>query len=83
MLEGVLEGILFVSGEEGLEKSRILEILEIKEDEFNKLVDSLCKNYEEQNRGIRIELLGGKYKLVTKKEHNEFYKKMMDCEKND
>lgn len=83
MLEGVLEGILFISGEEGLTKERILEILGINEIEFNNLIDRLNSTYSNGNRGIRVELLGGKYKLVTKKEHSEYYKKMMDYEKND
>lgn len=83
MLEGILEGILFVSGEEGLTKDRILEILDINNDEFESLVNSLISIYENNNRGIRLEVFGGKYKLVTKKEHSEYYKKMVDFEKND
>lgn len=83
MLEGVLEGILFVAGDEGLDKKRIMEILEVSEEDFNNLITSLNNLYSDENRGLNIELLGGKYKLVTKKEHSNYYKKMVDYEKND
>lgn len=83
MLEGVLEGILFVSGDEGLDKKRIMEILDIDETKFLELVTNLNNSYNSENRGLNVELLGGKYKLVTKKEHSDYYKKMVDCEKND
>ena len=83
MLEGVLEGILFVAGDEGLNKTRIMEILEVSEEDFNNLITSLNNSYANENRGLIVELLGGKYKLVTKKEHSNYYKKMVDYEKND
>ena len=83
MLEGVLEGILFVSGEDGMDKDKIISILDIKEDEFNDLIDKLNDSYKSENRGLRVVLLGGKYKLTTKKEHSEYYKKVVDLEKND
>ncbi|MCI5879935.1 MAG: SMC-Scp complex subunit ScpB [Bacillales bacterium] len=83
MLEGVLEGILFVCGDDGISKDRLLEILEINSEELDNLLVSYSNSLKDSKRGINLELLGGKYKLVTKKEHNEYYKKMVDIEKND
>ena len=40
MLEGVLEGILFVCGDDGISKDRLLEILEINSEE-------LCLTYSD------------------------------------
>ena len=38
-MEAVLEGLLFVSGDEGLSLKKIKEILEIEDDELNKIIE--------------------------------------------
>lgn len=76
-LKGVLEGLLFVVGEDGLTIDKISEILEIKESEVKKLLTDLRKDYEENDRGIRISFLGNAFKLTTKTEHKEYYNKLI------
>lgn len=73
----VLEGLLFVVGDEGLSLKDISEILEIEKSEAKNLLLTLKKEYENDNRGIRISFLGDAFKLTTKKEHKEFYKKLI------
>lgn len=82
-LIGVLEGILFVVGSDGISKDRLLEILNIDEEKLNYLIVQLEKNYDNDSRGINILFLANKYKLVTKKEHKEYYEKLVEIEKND
>lgn len=82
-MEGILEGLLFVVGNEGITKERILEILEIDEEEFNKLLVNLNNEYNNANRGLSIEKFSNKYKLVTKREHKNYYEKLVEVEKND
>ena len=74
---GVLEGLLFVSGDEGLTLKSICEILEISNEEAKELLVELKKSYETDNRGIRISYLGDAFKLTTKKEHKEYYQKLI------
>lgn len=82
-LEGVLEGILFVVGDEGVTLDRICEIMSITKEEVKTLLSSLQKTYEEANRGIRISFLGDAFKLTTKQEHKEYYEKLvMDSQSN-
>lgn len=78
MLEGVLEGILFVVGEDGLTLNQIQDILEITEEESIELIRSLREKYESEDRGIRIHFLGNTFKLTTKKEHKEYFKKLIE-----
>ncbi len=80
---GVLEGILFVVGDEGISKERLMEVLEKEETEIDFLIDELKEEYSSDNRGMNIEIFGGKLKLVTKKEHNKYYEKLIDVSKND
>ncbi len=79
-LEAILEGLLFVSGEDGISKDKIISILEITEDEADNLINKLLDNYNDDSRGITIKKFGDEYKLVTKKEHAEYYKKLVDNE---
>jgi len=76
-LLGVLEGLLFVVGDEGVTLKEICEILNVKEDEAKELLITLKKEYESDNRGIKISFLGESFKLTTKKEHKEYYQKLV------
>lgn len=79
-LIAVLEGMLFIVGEEGLTFERIKEILEIDEETLNDLLKKLNNIYENESRGIRLDVLGNRLKLTTKKEHKEYYEKLTEIE---
>ena len=76
--KAVLEGLLFVVGEEGLTFEQIEEVLEIDEEEAKKLLMDLKHDYEAENRGLRIDFLGNKFKMTTKFEHKEYYQKLLE-----
>ena len=75
---GVLEGILFVVGDEGITLKNLCEIMEINMDEAKELLLKLKSSYESAERGIRISYLGDAFKLTTKEEHKEYYQKLVD-----
>ena len=77
-LVGVLEGILFVVGDEGITLNQICEILNVNIEEAKNLLVELKKSYDEDNRGVRISYLGDAFKLTTKKEHKEYYRKLVE-----
>ena len=81
-LKGVLEGILFVVGDEGINVKDLLDILNISKDELKKLIIELKEDYEKDDRGIRLSILGDAFKLTTKKEHKEYYEKLLKSESN-
>lgn len=70
---GILEGLLFVIGEDGLSKEEISKLLELKEDEVSKLLDEFSNKLNSEDRGIKLVYLGNKYKLSTKEEHKSYY----------
>ena len=53
-LKGVLEGILFVVGDEGITLNKICEIMEISLEEAKKLLMELKSSYESSDRGLQI-----------------------------
>lgn len=77
-MEAVLEGLLFVVGDDGLSLEQIKDILEINFEEIKALIASLQEEYSKSNRGIKIEFLGNKLKLTTKKEHHLYYQKLLE-----
>lgn len=81
-VKGVLEGILFVVGEEGITLKKICEILDISLEEAKNLLKELKSTYESEDRGIRISYLGDAFKLTTKQEHKEYYKKLVENPEN-
>lgn len=72
----MLEGLLFVAGEEGFTASELQKLLEIEESELKILLNELYRDYQKEDRGIDIAFLGYHYKLVTKTEHQELYRKL-------
>lgn len=75
--EGILEGLLFVVGDDGLTLKQISELLEEDIDTCKEILLSLKQAYEADNRGIRISYLGDAFKLTTKKEHKDYYQKLI------
>lgn len=75
---GILEGILFVVGDEGINLNSLCEIMDIKQDEAKELLLRLKSNYEKKDRGLRISYLGDAFKLTTKEEHKEYYQKLVE-----
>lgn len=76
--KAILEGLLFVVGEDGLTLDQIEDVLEITEEESKELVTELKKDYEDKSRGLRIDFLGNRFKITTKFEHKEYYQKLIE-----
>ncbi len=75
--EAILEGLLFVVGDEGITIDNIAEVLETDKKTVEKLLKNLQDEYSKEERGIRISFIGDAFKLTTKKEHKEYYQKLI------
>ncbi|MCR4581675.1 MAG: SMC-Scp complex subunit ScpB [Bacilli bacterium] len=73
---GILEGILFVVGDEGIDIKSLSEIMDEKEEDIKEYLKELKKRYEGTEYGLRISYLGNAFKLTTKQEHKEYYEKL-------
>ena len=56
--------------------------MELSLEEGRDLILDLKNTYDDENRGIRINILGDRFKLSTKKEHREYYKKLVETPEN-
>ena len=82
-LRAVLEGLLFIVGDEGLEINKIQELLQTTEEETKQVLKDLVVEYSKPERGIKIEILGNRFKLTTKKEHKEYYQRLCESEREE
>lgn len=75
---GVLEGLLFVTGEDGLTLEDIEKLLEITKEEAENLIEEYKSSLNDEKRGLKLVYLGNKYKLTTKEEHKNYYELLVD-----
>jgi len=79
--KAILEGILFIVGDEGVTIKEMMEILNTTEEEIKQTLIEIRKDYEQEDRGLRISFLGNSFKLTTKEEHKEYYEKLVSNNK--
>lgn len=77
-LKAIIEGILFVSGDEGVTVKQLTNILDLSEESVVHLLDELTYDYEHPGRGIRLLKSKDFYHLTTKPEHSIYFKKMLE-----
>lgn len=75
--KGVVEGLLFASGDEGITVKQIAKVIGVTSEIIDELIEQLKKDYYEIDRGITIIQSNEIFHLTTKREHNEYYKKLM------
>lgn len=74
----VIEGMLYIYGDEGVTIKDVAEALEITKKEAYELMDELLSLYASKTvKGVDICDFGGTYKMVTLPQHDVYYKKMM------
>ncbi|MGE7601378.1 SMC-Scp complex subunit ScpB [Peribacillus sp. NPDC097675] len=76
--KGILEALLFASGDEGLSVKQIASVLEITEYQATDIIESLKEDYLSDLRGIQIIEIAGVFQLATKKEHSDYLKKLVE-----
>ena len=62
----VLEGLLFVAGDDGITLEEASYIVELERSAVRQLIDELKKRLEDENSGLELLLTASHYKLVTK-----------------
>jgi segregation and condensation protein B len=79
-VKAAIEGLIFISGDEGITKEMLTSILEITPADLNKYLDELINDYNNNDRGMQIKLFGNVVKMMTKEIHKEYYQKLTNLE---
>lgn len=77
-IKGIVEGLLFVSGDEGISLKQICKVLDISEETAKHIIDELKYDYDRNDRGIMIMESHHILHLTTKPEHSDYYKKLVE-----
>lgn len=75
----IIEGMLFLVGDEGLGVKEVANVLEIDKKKATNLLDLLQEEYAKKNlQGIQLVNFGGRFKLSTNPNHFMYYQKMVE-----
>lgn len=75
-LKSIIEGLLFMAGDEGLTVRQLADILQVDAATGADLVNDLKEDLERGQRGIRIAEVAGAYRLTTHPEHAPYFERM-------
>ncbi|WP_424766117.1 SMC-Scp complex subunit ScpB [Paenibacillus sp. sgz302251] len=75
-LKTIIEGLLFMAGDEGLTKRQLADILELDADLATDLVYDLQRDLEREGRGVQIAEVASTYRLTTHPEHAPYFERM-------
>lgn len=79
----VIEGMLFLSGDDGLTIKQISSILQLSKKEATQYIDELIQiENERQIKGFELVNFGGVFKFATLSKHHEIYQKMVEQNEN-
>jgi segregation and condensation protein B len=75
-LKTIIEGLLFMAGDEGLTKRQLADIMELDADLASDLVYDLQRDLEREGRGIQIAEVAASYRLTTHLDHAPYFERM-------
>ncbi|MFS0781148.1 SMC-Scp complex subunit ScpB [Bacillus sp. 1P06AnD] len=81
-MQGILEALLFAAGDEGISLQQMTEVLETTALQATELLENLRDDYKKRARGLTIIEVGGVFQMVTKKEHADHLKKLVESSNN-
>ena len=79
-MAAVLEGLLYLTGDDGLTVEAASDTLGMKKDKVEELFDYLQKYYLEDNRGIEIVKYGNSYKFLSKAMVHQYAQKLFQID---
>ncbi|WP_159882918.1 SMC-Scp complex subunit ScpB [Paenibacillus puerhi] len=75
-MKSVIEGLLFVAGDEGLDAKQLAEVLEQDVAFVTELVLDLQADMKREGRGLQIAQLAGTFQLTTVPEHAPYFERL-------
>ena len=75
---GILEGLLFAVGDDGINADQIMFVLKIDELELQNLMLLLKERYRLAKSGLDILEVAGVYKMTTKKDHAIYLRRLIE-----
>ncbi len=77
----IIEGLLFLSGDEGISLSQLSSVVGLTECEVKEAVEGLMDRYLSDDRGMELVRFGGLYKFVSKEIIHPYAEKLFTSTK--
>lgn len=75
-LKSIIEGLLFLAGEEGLSIKQISEVTEQRSELITDALLDMKTSFERAGRGLQIVQIAGKYQLATLPDHAPYFERL-------
>ncbi len=75
-LKSIIEGLLFLSGDEGISIRQIAEITEQRAELAAGALKELKEDYVSQERGLQVVQIAGNFRLATLPEHAPYFERL-------
>ncbi|WP_010273941.1 SMC-Scp complex subunit ScpB [Paenibacillus senegalensis] len=75
-MKSIIEGLLFVAGDEGLDNKQLAEVMELDAKDIQEVVRAMQSEFRETGRGIQIVEMAGVYQLTTVPEHAPYFERL-------
>ncbi len=75
-LRSIIEGLLFVAGDEGLDAATLADVTEQDVKQVKEVIDDLQQAYMGEARGMQIIQTSGAYRMASMPEHAIYFERM-------
>lgn len=75
-LKSIIEGLLFLAGEEGISLKQLAEVTEQRQDLITDALLDMKNSFERAGRGLQIVQIAGNYQLTTLPQHAPYFEKL-------
>ncbi len=75
-LKSIIEGLLFLSGDEGISVRQVAEITEQRPELAASALEELKEDYVSEGRGLQVVQIAGNYRLATLPEHAQYFERL-------
>ncbi|MDR6884399.1 segregation and condensation protein B [Bacillus sp. 3255] len=75
-MKSIIEGLLFASGDEGLDAKQIAEVMDLDAYLVRDLIKDMRTDFKRKHRGIQIVEVAGAYQLTTLAEHAPYFERL-------
>jgi segregation and condensation protein B len=74
-LKSIIEGLLFLAGEEGITMKQFVEVTEQRKELIADVIEEMRANFKQEGRGLQILQIAGSYQLATLPEHAPYFER--------
>jgi len=81
-LKAVIEGIIFVFGEEGVSLKQLSDAISIEEEHIKGLLNEMIQEYQDEHHGYELMCANNLYKFISKADIHDYVQRIISLTKS-